>query len=511
MQIALEVVLIFIAFLSIIPVISMFRNRNDRKYRCLTALIYSTFIWTILIFIERLSSNLFLVYYAHMLGFPLRLLFASLMLCTVYQYTEKKFPTLITGILGILVLVDLMIAITNSYSLWFLDIQHNAISSMNDLYVSEQGPLFIVHLIISYIVAIVSIAVLFIFLAQKKGIRQYKEVTRMMAISVFVVLLFNMLQLFVIETNINLTYISLVIVAYSLYDVIYRKDMIFNLRTSGRGEILANMREMYILTDANHQIIEISPLLLEKYDLNLDLVIGQPFETVAQLISNQAIIYTEYDIDTDSPGNKDHYHLREKAFKLKGVNETGFMILLYDETQVYTLLRELNRLSNYDSMTGLHNRNYLEQKLSHFETTKKLGVISLDLNGLKINNDYLGHERGDFLLKALASKMKLIFSDITKKEMARIGGDEFIIITHEMSYEALKQKVQALLNECHHDDIYHAISVSIGIAYDDTGEHNIFSLIQSADAQMYEMKFKESVRYKDKMLEYIQTQDKYIR
>lgn len=511
MQTILELILILILFLSVIPVINMFRNRADSKYTCLKFLIYSTFFWTLLIVIERLSTNTFLIYYSGMLGYPLRLLFASLMLCTIYQYVEKKLPKSFQLILGLLILIDLFLALTNSQTLWFLKLSYSELNTFNDLYTSNFGPLFVYHLIISYAVALIAIALLFIFLAKQKGIRQYKEVTRMMAISVLVVLVFNVLQLFFVTINVNLTYISLVFVAYILYDVIYRKDMVFNIRASGRSEILANMREMYVLTDANRRIIEISSLLLKKYDLKAENVISKPFDVVAAMISDRVTLYSEYNMEEESSIEKDHYHLREKEFKLKGMNESGYMILLYDETQVYNLLRELNHLSNYDTMTGLNNRNYIEHKLYDIKDTKNIGVFSLDLNGLKINNDYLGHERGDYLLKTLSTKLKKVFADTPRKEIARIGGDEFLIITYDENLEVLNQKMNELLLECEHEEIEKSISVSVGLAYDSIGDSNIFSLIQNADAQMYEMKSSVSKIYKKNMIEFIKLQDKFIR
>ncbi|MDO9629404.1 MAG: diguanylate cyclase [Acholeplasmataceae bacterium] len=511
MQTILELLLIFTCFLSVIPVINMFRNRTDNKYTCLKFLIYSTFFWTLLIVLERLSTNTILIYYSGMLGYPLRLLFASLMLCTVYQYVEKKLPKSFQIILSLLVLVDLTIALTNSQTLLFLKLSHSQLSTFNDLYISNFGPLFVYHLIVSYAVALIAIALLFIFLAKQKGNRQYKEVTRMMAISVLVVLVFNSLQLFFVTININLTYISLVFVAFILYDVIYRKDMVFNIRASGRSEILANMREMYVLTDSNRRIIEVSSLLLNKYNLKADEVMGKAFDIIAANISNRVTLYSEYNMDGESNVEKDHYHLREKEFKLKGMNESGYMILLYDETQVFNLLRELNRLSNYDTMTGLNNRNYIEHKLYDIKDTKNIGVFSLDLNGLKINYDYLGHERGVYLLKTLSAKMKKVFLDIPRKEIARVGGDEFLVITYGENLETLNQKKSELLLECDHLEIEKMISVSIGLAYDSLGDSNIFSLIQSADAQMYEMKSNVSKIYQKNMIEFIKLQDKFIR
>ena len=511
MQYLLEVLLVFIIFLSLIPVVKMVRNRNDRKYACLKVLIYSTFFWTILIVLERVSTSTWMIYYAGLLGYPLRLLFSTLMLCTIFQYVEKKFPKPLIFVLGALVILDVVIALTNASTLFFLELRVEELTSFRDLYLSKSGPLFIYHLVITYVIALASIVLLFVFLAKQKGIRQYKEITSMMAVSVFVVLLFNLLQLLVISTDVNLTYISLVFVAFVLYDVIYRKDMIFNLRASGRSEILTNMREMYILTDACKRIIEVSPSLLEKYQYVEEEVVGQPFDVVALKMADKVTLYQDYSMEDDPSSEKDHYHLREKAFKLKGMNESGHMILLYDETQIFNLLRELNHLSNFDAMTGLHNRNYIEHKIKTLDTTNDVAVFSMDLNGLKINNDYLGHERGDYLLRSLANKIKEVFQDIPQKEMARIGGDEFIVITHQVDTEVLKSKQIQLLIACSHEDIEKTISVSVGLAYDDSGNSSIYTLIQAADALMYEMKAQASKDYQMKMVEYIKLQDKFIR
>ena len=511
MQQLFEILLIFTAFLSLVPVVKIARNRKDSKYLCLKILIFSMFAWTVLILLERVSTSQWIIYYSGMLGYPIRLGFSILMLCTIFQYVDKKFPKVFIVTLGIVLLIDFLIAMTNAQSLLFLDLSYSNLGSFDDLYSAGKGPLFIYHLIISYVIALLAIVLLFVFLSKQKGVRQYKEITRMMAISITAVLLFNAIQLYLIDTNVNLTYISLVFVAYILYDIIYRKDMIFNLRASGRSEILSNMREIYILTDMDKRIIEISNSLLDKYHLSIDEVIGQPFDMVAKMISDKVTFYSEYDIDENPFEKKDHYHLREKEFKLKGMNESGHMILLYDETQIYNLLRELNRLSNFDSMTGLNNRNYIEHILENIKDTKDIAVFSLDINGLKINNDYLGHERGDYLLKTLADNLKKVFGDISNKEIARIGGDEFLVIVYNEKESVLDQKRKDLIKECSHEDIEKQISVSIGLAYDYSGEKSIYNLVQKADVQMYQMKEKVSKEYQAKMIEYIKLNDKFIR
>lgn len=511
MQVFFEIILLLTAFLSIIPVIKIFKNRRDKKYTCLKVLIFSTFFWTLLILLERISSSQMLIYYAGMMRFPLKLLFASLMLCTIFQYAEYKFPSFLKVIMFAFVIVDFIIALTNAQTLWFLKLEIQQLSSFNDLYQAQNGVLFVYHLILSYAVALAAIVLLFTFLSRQKGVRQYKEITRTLALSTAIVLIINFVQHMVYIVNIDLTYVSLVLFAYMLYDVIYKKDMIFNLRTSGRSEILANMREMYVLTDNLKSIVEVSPLLLEKYELDFEEIIGKPFDYVVEKLKDRVTLYSEYDMNEDDYQNKDHYHLREKDFKLKGMNESGHMILLYDETQVYYLLRELNHLSNYDVMTGLNNRNYIEHKINELKEISNVSVYSIDINGLKINNDYLGHERGDYLLKSLANNLKTVFKDVKDKEIARIGGDEFIVIVKDMDKDALNQKQVQLINACYSDEIINRISISIGCTSALEDDTSIYQLIQRADILMYEMKENVSKEYQLEMINYIKLQDKFMR
>lgn len=133
------------------------------------------------------------------------------------------------------------------------------------------------------------------------------------------------------------------------------------------------------------------------------------------------------------------------------------------------------------------------------------------MNGLKINNDYFGHERGDFLLKAIAEKMRKVFSRVITKDIARIGGDEFMIIVHGLDLDHLQDKVQELIDECHHEDLMQKVSLSIGVAYDEEGSQSIYQLIQHADEHMYQMKQHASKEYRDELMAYIALKDQFIR
>jgi|GEM_PF-1169933 len=508
-------VLIGIGFLSFVPVISFNKqkgnkNREIKKYGCLRYLINVGFVWTILIFLERLSGNMNVVYFVHVLGYPIKFLLVSLMVCTIFNYIEKTMPKTVIIALGIITILEVVLALTNISSQYLIEIGPSYMDSFEDLYTAQKGILYIYHLMISYFVLLLGIGYLFYFLAKHKNVRQYKSITQTMAISIVIVLLFNLSQLMFIETNLDLTYVSLVIVSYALYRVIYMKDMVFNIRTSGRSEILSNMREMYIITDSDHHVVEISNLLVNKYHINESTYTGKHLDELIHKLEENISFYQEYAVDTEDNLKKDHFHLREKKFKLQGMNEYGYMILLYDETKVFKLLRDLNRLSNYDNMTGLNNRNYIENKLNKLDSESNLGIISLDLNGLKANNDYLGHERGDYLLKSLAEKMKFVMSKFDHKEIARVGGDEFLIVLYGTDEETVVKIKQEILKECENSDLEKFVSVSIGTAFSKE-PCNVFYLIQEADASMYEMKKKTSRSYSERIVEYAQKQDKYIR
>ncbi len=509
--IILNIVLLITGFISFIPVFNVVKSKEDKRYNCLRYLILITFTWTIIVFLERILVNLNVIYTIHMFTYPLKFLLSASMLCTIFNYIGKKVPKWVIVFTIIFVGLELFVAYTNTSTQYLLTVTLDNITAFEDLYEGSRGSLFIVHLLVTYITLVLALFYMFLFLSKNQEKHHYKEITNTMIYSSITVLVFNILQLTVLKTSVDLTYVSLVIVVYLLYTVIYRKDMLFNLKTSGRGEILGNMREMYILTDSVKNIVDISPIFCSKYSINNDQYVGVNLDELLNELKNKIIFYTEINVDKDEDSTKDHLHVREKKFTLQGMNEFGYMILLYDETQVYLLLRELNKLSNFDQMTGLNNRNHIERKLEQYDNQANIGVISLDLNGLKANNDYLGHERGDYLLKELAIKMKEATKNIDQKELARIGGDEFIIIISNTNIDKLKQIKKELLQMCSNKNLIDEISVSIGIACSTDEKTSVYELIRNADKDMYTMKQNTSKEYSARIVEYAEKRDKFIR
>lgn len=151
----------------------------------------------------------------------------------------------------------------------------------------------------------------------------------------------------------------------------------------------------------------------------------------------------------------------------------------------YQLLNRLEILSNQDLLTGLLNRNSMNNRISQFVngevSHKSLAVVFADLNGLKPVNDNQGHDAGDNLLKEAAQVLRTTFKGC---ECYRAGGDEFLIIAIDKSKEELEAKVQKIRQD---SLIPGNISFAIGLSFDENGG-KIRKALHEADELMYEDK-----------------------
>ncbi|GAB2590021.1 diguanylate cyclase domain-containing protein [Nitrincola alkalisediminis] len=152
-------------------------------------------------------------------------------------------------------------------------------------------------------------------------------------------------------------------------------------------------------------------------------------------------------------------------------------------------------LAQHDPLTGLANRSLfsdrLNQSLKHAKRhSSSFAVLLIDLNGFKPINDEFGHNFGDLVLKEVATRLKAIVRE--SDTVSRIGGDEFVILLHNVDSRAAAQQVVDKIHQaftdpfCEPDSVN--LSCSIGIAlYPDDGATEI-ELTQVADIRMYQNK-----------------------
>jgi len=167
----------------------------------------------------------------------------------------------------------------------------------------------------------------------------------------------------------------------------------------------------------------------------------------------------------------------------------GAVVTFTDITERKIIEKEINYLTYHDNLTGLYNRTGFEKRKNAVDTEASLplGVIFGDLNGLKMTNDIFGHEAGDRLLKKAAEV--LTKSCRTSDIIARVGGDEFIILlpnTEEMYVQKVLKRIMDSFNDTKID----AIKCSMALGYDlkNTKYQSLEEITANAENKMYKNK-----------------------
>lgn len=163
-------------------------------------------------------------------------------------------------------------------------------------------------------------------------------------------------------------------------------------------------------------------------------------------------------------------------------SSVGISIIIY-----YIYIQE--KLITYDSLTKLWNRFTFESYVANSLINKRVcfSLIYIDVDDFKLINDTYGHDEGDIALKCIAKFLKDYFINIGK--VARIGGDEFIVIVDSCSNIKLDKIVYDMEIELHNynnmlDGKYN-ISLSCGYGIFDDKYEDLDSFVKSVDELMY--------------------------
>ncbi len=175
----------------------------------------------------------------------------------------------------------------------------------------------------------------------------------------------------------------------------------------------------------------------------------------------------------------------------------GGVIVLSDISERKASEKVITDLANFDGLTNLFNRRHfiegVEDYLADNRDFSASSMYFIDLDKFKVINDTLGHAIGDELLRVVASRLKLLLPE--NAMLCRFGGDEFILFCPGLSEPAECTKfADLILKELHLPVVIknHQIDMSgsIGIALSPDHGTNANTLLQHADAALYESKAK---------------------
>ncbi|MDX5408197.1 MAG: EAL domain-containing protein [Chromatiaceae bacterium] len=174
----------------------------------------------------------------------------------------------------------------------------------------------------------------------------------------------------------------------------------------------------------------------------------------------------------------------------------GAIMVFHDVSQARALAVKMSFLANHDQLTGLPNRILLYDRIHQAcrlapTIARQVGIVLIDIDQFKYLNDSLGHQAGDQLLLQLSKRLQGLLQP--EDTLARIGGDEFVLVLPDVSHvEQISNLTQSILRLARKpfqigDDKY-SLTVSMGISLYPTDAANEEELMRHADVALYKAK-----------------------
>ena len=222
----------------------------------------------------------------------------------------------------------------------------------------------------------------------------------------------------------------------------------------------------------------------------------QFMDVIKEALQTKTLQTLEYELDT--PAGLLDYEARIMAYA-----ENEVVSMVRDITDEKRYQEKLEYLSLHDSLTGLYNRAFFEAEIERLFHSREypISIMSADLDGLKLINDTMGHDRGDSLLKACARVVKasLRRSDI----LARVGGDEFAVILPRTEFDTgteVANRIQEHIKVYNEQNPALPLSLSVGIATAAKKGTSLEETYKVADDLMYRNKLSGSAIAKNKII-----------
>ncbi len=281
--------------------------------------------------------------------------------------------------------------------------------------------------------------------------------------------------------------------------------------------VLESTLSALITLDKKHRILEWNTGAEKVFGYAADEAIGRDLDALIanpegeilpeatdftnQVLKQEVVPPTET-VRYDKWGNPINVVLTGAPIQVSG-ELVGIVASYTDITKQKDLEKEIKHMATHDALTGLPNRRLfnerIELEIAHAERNQeKLGVMFIDLDNFKEINDTYGHSTGDVLLKHIGERLVGVLRK--SDTVARMGGDEFLLVIPEMkkaedAYTTAERVLEVMQEPftCNGNQV--TISFSIGISiYPDHGE-DVDTLTKRADSAMYLSKEKGGNTY----------------
>ncbi len=273
--------------------------------------------------------------------------------------------------------------------------------------------------------------------------------------------------------------------------------------------------EAIFVTDPAGLLIDANPAFCTYVDSQYDQIIGQHFQSLKPQLFAQDVVSDIWQL----AGEQGHWSGEIFGQGISAEREVAWLTLsairgeegkvdnyagvLSSVSQLVERQHGLELEANHDTLTGLPNRRLLndrlEQSILHSKRTDKLlAVCFLDLDGFKAVNDTLGHDAGDEVLCVISHRLGTLVRG--EDTVARIGGDEFVLLFGDLANESCLPPLLDKVLECIQravpiDNEQAGVSASIGVSLYPAHAEDADSLLKLADKSMYQAKQAGKSRY----------------
>ena len=228
---------------------------------------------------------------------------------------------------------------------------------------------------------------------------------------------------------------------------------------------------------------------------------GDEFKRILVQIRESGCSYGPFEVEMHTRGGDKGWMLSTVfTIPMEGVH-IGFVRMDVDITLRKEAEKKIEHLAFYDPLTGLPNRQLLQDRLkqalaSSHRTGRRGALMFVDMDNFKTLNDTLGHDIGDLLLQHVAHRLESCMRE--GDTVARLGGDEFVVMLEDLTEQTLEaaaqtevigHKMLAILNQPYQLATHQYRSTpSIGATLFLGHEQSSEELLKQADIAMYQAK-----------------------
>ncbi|NEX19291.1 EAL domain-containing protein [Thiorhodococcus mannitoliphagus] len=296
-------------------------------------------------------------------------------------------------------------------------------------------------------------------------------------------------------------------------DLTERKQAERDLRLA--ASVFAHSFEAIIITDAENRIVDTNPAFSAITGYERASVLGKDPNILASGRHDEAFYREMWDAITQTGAWQGEIWNRHKdgeiyaeLLAISTVQNADDSVQNYigvfsDISELKAHQAELDRIANYDHLTGLPNRRLLSDRLEQaVARTRRSGrlmaICYLDLDDFKPINDQYGHEVGDQVLIGIANQLRKLLR--AQDTVARLGGDEFVLLFNDLaraedSYVLLERVLATATSPIVVRGVSHRVSASIGVTLSPPDVESADILLRHADQAMYRAKDAGRNRY----------------